>query len=157
MGVRRWGQHGETHLPHAEGTFRGAWNISYYSWVPGTSMDPKHCKLFKRFGELSWTGGYSPSLKRVGLVKKSLAKQKGFSSLKIVMGFFVFSIQQTFLGRWSHVPVLRHRGSFMSSHVRLSSQTSVCQHQELLVEDLKDRAVFARFNTHSRDPSGFPL
>lgn len=55
-------------------------------------MDPKHCKLFKRFGELSWTRGYSPSLKRVGLVKKSLAKQKGFSSLKIVMGFFVFSI-----------------------------------------------------------------
>lgn len=28
-------------------------------------------------------------------------------------------------------------GSFMSSHVRLFSQTSVCQHQELLVEDLK--------------------
>lgn len=38
-GVRtRCGQHGETHLPHAEGTFWGAWNISCYSWVPGTSM-----------------------------------------------------------------------------------------------------------------------
>lgn len=56
------------------------------------AWDLKHCKIFKRFGELSWTRGYSPRLNRVGLVKKSLAKQKGYSSLKIVMDFFVFSI-----------------------------------------------------------------
>lgn len=110
-----------------------------YSWMPGTSVESETLQMLRK-GFVNWAGLEATPLAWVGQgwFRKILQNRKASLHSKQLWAMFILS--KRFL-RGGLVFILRHRKSFTSPHGRLFSTP---QHQELRVEDLRNRAVFNR-------------